>query len=129
MVTRKSVPFLVICLFLILVSGFGGALAATGLLGSGNDVPPSGTAFAETTEAIASVFQWVYRGIAGWVTAIVTSPAFSIAAPMIIGTLVMVFVVIQIGSLIAGAAESTIKKPRHATSRQRAYVGNVVKID
>ncbi len=56
MITRKGGPFLVIWLFLILVTGFG-AFIGSGLFGPNKNVPPAGTTFAETTEALAKV-QW-----------------------------------------------------------------------
>lgn len=161
MVNRENYLLVTIWLFLILAVGFG-AFAGSGLTGPDNNVPPAGTAYAETTEALASVMwqkllrlrnaavsapQWAHQGITSRIAAFpeismpyqawgvklralpgAASPALKLIGTMVGGTIVLVFVVIQVGSLIAGMAESTIKQPNHATRRQRAYVNNVIEI-
>lgn len=162
MANRRSL--LIVTIWLFLAFGFG-LFMGSALTGSDINFPPEGTAFAETTEALASVMwlrllwlgdvaasvpQWAYQGITGWTASfpeisipyqawivnvkalpkvIMASPALKLLGTMVGGTIVLVFVVIQVGSMIAGAAQSTIKHPEHATRRQRAYVGNVVRID
>lgn len=57
MVNKENYLLVTIWLFLILVIGFG-AFMGSGLTGSNINFPPAGTAYAETTEALAKV-QWL----------------------------------------------------------------------
>ena len=56
MVNRENIPLIAIWLFLVLAVGFG-AFMGSALTGSDINFPPAGTAYAETTEALAKI-QW-----------------------------------------------------------------------
>ncbi len=163
MVNRKNYLLVTIWLFLILAVGFG-AFMGSGLSGSNINFPPAGTAYAETTEALAktqwlkllrlrdatvNAAQWTYQNMTSMRVAfpeisipyqtwgvnlralpksIMASPALKLIVQMVGGTIVLVVVVITFGNLVASAASSTVKEPRYRTSRQRAYVNNVIEI-
>ena len=166
MVNRENIPLIAIWLFLVLAVGFG-AFMGSALTGSDFNFPPAGTAYAETTEALAKIQwqkllrlrdaaisapQWAHQGITSQVAAFPTidvlefrpvvnakalySEAVSflvlwwkLLKVFLVLLAFFVFVGLPISYLIGWLMEPSKKEIDRATHREKAYVGNVVRID